>query len=268
MSDLILLGSVGSLFERAIVDTGRLPEFLLFVSFLLSFGFIRGSAHMIRAEVSWWPGNVEVGGTHIHHLVWGILLMTITGYLGIALDPVSSPWIEIIAVLFGFGMGLTYDEFALWLNLEDVYWSEKGRRSIDAVMVAAAFGGILLIGFSAWLDVGKDVADGVYAVVGFFGLPGLLCMIVNLAKEKYGMAIGGLLIPFVGIAGAFRLGRPGSAWAKVFYREKKLERAKERYSSPRGVDRVVNRFRRQELGEDDADRGGDGDRDQRPQHAE
>ena len=267
MSDLLLLGSIGSLFERAIVDTGRLPEFLLFVSFLLSFGFIRGSAHMIRAEVSWWPGNVEVGGTHIHHLVWGILLMTINGYLAIALDPVSSPWIEIIAVLFGFGMGLTYDEFALWLNLEDVYWSEKGRRSIDAVMVAAALGGILLIGFSAWLDVGKGVADGAYAVVGFFGLPALIVTIVNLFKEKFGMAVGGMLFLPVGIAGAFRLARPSSPWARM-YGEKKHERASERYSSPRGVDRVVSRFRGKQLGGDDADRGGDGDRDQGAEHAE
>ena len=90
---------------------------------------------MIRAEVSWWPGNVETkGGTHIHHLVWGILTLMVAGYLGLAFEP-SSPWEEIIAILFGIGMGLTLDEFALWLNLEDVYWTEKGRQSIDAVIV-------------------------------------------------------------------------------------------------------------------------------------
>ena len=91
---------------------------------------------MIRAQVSWWPGNVSVGGTHIHHLVWGILLLLIFGWLGIAVAP-DSPWREICAVMFGIGTGLTLDEFALWLNLKDVYWEKQGRRSIDAVIIAA-----------------------------------------------------------------------------------------------------------------------------------
>ena len=85
-------------------------------------GFIRTSAHLIRAQVSWWPGNVEVGGTHIHHLVWGICPYSCCGYMGVADRAPPSPWREIVAVLFGIGTGLTLDEFALWLNLKDVYW--------------------------------------------------------------------------------------------------------------------------------------------------
>lgn len=254
-------GSIGSLFERAIVDTDRLPEFLFFVSFLGMFAFIRTSAHMIRAQVSWWPGNVEVGGTHIHHLVWGILLILVSGYCQIAFDP-TSPWQEIVAVVFGLGTGLTLDEFALWLNLEDVYWTEKGRRSIDAVIVAAAISGIVLIGFAAWVDVARSVKDGVFATVGFFGVPAILLMFVNFAKEKFGMGVGGLFIPFVSLAGAFRLARPESPWAKVFYRDGRLERSLERYSTLRGLERVLARLRRRELGDDDADRSGDGNRDQ------
>ena len=211
------LASIGSVYERAIVDTGRQAEFLFFVSFLLSFGFIRTSAHMIRAQVSWWPGNVEVGGTHIHHLVWGILLVLIAGYVGVAVAP-GSPWHEIVAVIFGFGTGLTLDEFALWLNLSDVYWSEKGRRSIDAVIVAACLSGMVLVGFSAWLDVATTVEDEVFAIVGFFGIGAILLALVNLAKEKFGMAAVGLLFPPAGLVGAVRLGRPRSLWAKVFYR--------------------------------------------------
>ncbi len=112
-------------------------HFLILAAFLLSFGFIRSSAHMIRAQVSWWPGNVEAkGGTHIHHMVWGILTLMVAGYLGLSLQP-DSPWRELTAIAFGIGMGLTLDEFALWLNLEDVYWQQKGRQSIDAVVVTA-----------------------------------------------------------------------------------------------------------------------------------
>ena len=91
---------------------------------LLSFGFIRFSTRMIRAEVSWWPGNVSPGGLHIHHLVFGIVLMMLAGFIAFAIQPYS-PWFEITAGLFGIGMGLTLDEFALWLYLDDVYWAEQ-----------------------------------------------------------------------------------------------------------------------------------------------
>src|SRR5215212_264778 len=117
--------SSASIYHRWIVETGKQPELLLLLAFLASFGFIRTSAHLIRAQVKWWPGNVSVGGTHIHHLVWGILTILITGYVAIAVGP-GSPLREILAVLFGIGAGLTLDEFALWLNLRDVYWSEQG----------------------------------------------------------------------------------------------------------------------------------------------
>src|ERR671910_3330265 len=118
-----LLATIADAYREGIVDQGREPEFLFLVAFLVTFGFIRTSAHLIRAQVSWWPGNVSVGGTHIHHLVWGILLLLIAGYVGVAVQP-DSPWHEIVTVLFGIGAGLTLDEFALWLELKDVYWSE------------------------------------------------------------------------------------------------------------------------------------------------
>src|SRR4051812_47602942 len=146
---MLVMGSVASAYRDGIVDTGRETQFLFFVAFLVSFGFIRTSAHMIRAQVSWWPGNVQVGGTHIHHLVWGILLLLICGYIGVAIHP-GDPWREIIAVGFGIGTGLTLDEFALWLNLEDGYWAQEGRRSIDAVIVATALSGNGLGGPRRW----------------------------------------------------------------------------------------------------------------------
>src|SRR6478736_5626216 len=156
--------ALASIYQRWIVDTGKQPELFLVLSFLASFGFIRTSAHMIRAQVRWWPGNVSVGGTHVHHLVWGILLILATGYVAIAIAP-GSPGREILAILFGIGTGLTLDEFALWLNLDDVYWSQKGRSSIDAVIVAGALGGLVLVGLRAWLDVADEVAVVVRAAI-------------------------------------------------------------------------------------------------------
>ena len=229
MDPVLPIASLGSLFERAIVDTGRLPQFLFFTSFLFSWGFIRTSAHLIRAQVRWWPGNVEVGGTHIHHLVWGIIIVLISGWIGTTIQP-DAPWHEILAVLFGFGMGLTLDEFALWLNLRDVYWKSEGRRSIDAVIVAVCVTGFDLVGFTAWLDVGKGVEDGVFAVVGFFGGFAITLAFVNAAKEKFGMAIWALLLPPVGLVGAIRRGRPDSLWGRLLYRsESRRAKAEERF---------------------------------------
>src|SRR3712207_3692986 len=166
------VASIGSEFQREIVDTGRLAAFLFFVALLGTFGFIRTSTHMIRAQVSWWPGNVNVGGTHVHHLVWGIFAMMIFGYVGVVLQP-ESPWREIVTVFFAIGMGLTLDEFALWLELKDVYWEKEGRKSVDAMIVAGCLTGALVVGFSAWTKLADDVATGVLAAVGSFGLIGV-----------------------------------------------------------------------------------------------
>lgn len=224
---IAVIASIGSVWEDGIVEPGRLDELLFLLAFLLSFGFIRTSTHMIKAQVSWWPGNVSVGGTHIHHLVWGILMLLVFGYIAVALQP-ESPWREIVAALFGIGTGLTLDEFALWLNLKDVYWSEQGRRSIDAVIVAAGLAGLVLLGFRVWLDVANSVESSIFTGVGAAGGIGVALAIINAAKEKFGMALASLFFPLVGWVGAFRLGHPRSIWARLFYRGKKLDRARDR----------------------------------------
>jgi hypothetical protein len=130
--------------------SGRLAGFVLLVGFLLSFGFIRMSTRLMRSpKVPWWPGSITTGGVHVHHLVFGIVLLMLAGFLGFALQP-QSPWLEILAAGFGVGVGLTLDEFALWLHLEDVYWAEQGRQSFDAVILATLLGGALLLGFTPW----------------------------------------------------------------------------------------------------------------------
>jgi hypothetical protein len=230
---MLLVASVGSAYRDGIVDTGREPHFLFFVTFLLTFAFIRTSTHMIRAQVSWWPGNVKVGGTHIHHLVWGILLLLICGYVAVAIAP-DSPWREVVAVLFGIGTGLTLDEFALWLNLKDVYWEKQGRASIDAVVIAAAVSGLLLISLRSWIDLTTKVEDVIQAVVGTIGLLGVILALVNAAKEKFGMAIWSILLPVVGLPSAFRLAKPRSVWAKLFYKHGKKQQSEERYAGDRG----------------------------------
>jgi hypothetical protein len=198
---------------------------ILLGAMLLSFGFIRFSTRMIRAQVSWWPGNVTPGGLHVHHLVFGIVLLMLAGFLGFVLQP-ASPWFEILAGVFGIGMGLTLDEFALWLYLDDVYWSEEGRSSVDAVIFAAIISGGVIVGF-----VPLDAGSGGSTVVIVLGVVVELaiCALVAL-KGKIGAAVMGMFIPPVAWVASIRLARPGSFWARRRYPEgsQKLARAKAR----------------------------------------
>lgn len=213
-------------YERHIEATGKEMHFLILLAFLGSFGFIRTSAHMIRAQVSWWPGNVETkSGTHIHHMVWGILLLMTMGYVGLATD-LGSPWVELVAIGFGIGMGLTLDEFALWLNLKDVYWSEKGRQSIDAVIVATTLLILTLLGLQFWIDVREAfllaVGIGGERFVGAesapwlisFQLLGLAAAVVCFLKGKRMFGIVGAFIPIIGIYGAVTKPREHSWWTR------------------------------------------------------
>lgn len=232
---MLTTASIGSAYEHGIVDTGREAHFLFFVAFLITFGFIRTSAHMIRAQVKWWPGNVSVGGTHVHHLVWGILLLLTCGYVAVAIAP-DSPWREVVAVLFGIGTGLTLDEFALWLYLDDVYWAEQGRSSVDAVVFAAIIGGAIILGFVPLDASGGSIAAIVVSVAITLGI----CAIVAL-KGKVSTAVIGMFIPPVAWVGAIRLARPGSWWATRRYApgSGKLEKAVVRKASH---DKRVRRF--------------------------
>jgi len=195
-------------YDHHIQAPGKETHFLILLAFVCSFGFIRGSAHMIRAQVSWWPGNVETkGGTHVHHLVWGILLLLSMGYLGISTD-LGSPWFEFVAIAFGIGMGLTMDEFALWLNLQDVYWSDKGRQSIDAVVVTTGLLVIALLGLEFWIAVWDAVLilagmDHGHAWVAIpIQLIGVALAFVCFRRGRKLTGIVGLFVPLVAIVGA------------------------------------------------------------------
>jgi hypothetical protein len=195
-------------YDEHIQVPGKETHFLILIAFVCSFGFIRSSAHMIRAQVSWWPGNVETkGGTHIHHLVWGILLLITTGYVGIA-TAIPDPWFELVAIGFGIGMGLTMDEFALWLNLEDVYWAKKGRQSIDAVVVTVALLVIALLGLRFWIDVWDAVLvlGGVDRGNEWLAIPvqvvGVALAFVCFRRGRKMAGIVGLFVPLVALIGA------------------------------------------------------------------
>jgi hypothetical protein len=217
---------------------------LLFVSFLVSFLFIRTSARLMRSpKVPWWPGSVTTeGGLHIHHMVFGIVLMLIGGTLGFALTK-QAPWIELSAVAFGIGAGLTFDEFALWVHLEDVYWSEEGRQSVDAAIVAIAFVGLVLTGaVSTSLD---SSSPGLLAATIAFLVIEIVTSVIAFSKFRLLHGMFGIVFWPLGIWGASRLAKPNSPWAKRFYGERRPEkqaRAEARYGHRR-IDRFKDRMR-------------------------
>jgi hypothetical protein len=242
---------VSAWFSAQVVQTGRLPLFCFFVAFVAGFSGIRFSVRLIRAGVRWWPGNVVAGAVHVHHMVFGVVLMGGGGIAELAAPIHSLAWRGGAAAVFGLGLALVLDEFALILHLRDVYWSNEGRLSVDAVFVAVGVTALLLIGVS---PVGvKDVAyyhpiPGspaavailVVVVVAWFALAG-----ITLLKGKVWTALLGIALPVVLIPGAIRLARPDSPWARWRYKNRparlaQAERREQRLRQP--VIRAKNRI--------------------------
>jgi hypothetical protein len=147
---LLQLTRLGFLIRSTIPDRPRRRMFIASVSFLITFLGVRLSVSLAfhnHGPFAW----VMVGGRHVHHMVWGTLILLFVGYgwlldLGRSHSPTSIFLSRLMAVSYGAGAALTLDEFALWLDLEpDAYWSRSGRLSIDAIII---FGSILAVG--AW----------------------------------------------------------------------------------------------------------------------
>ena len=137
---------LSALYRHHFRSPRRERMFVSSLSFFLTFAAVRGITHAIRAGVGPFH-DITAGRTHIHHSVWGILLVHLVGYLWLLQlatgDPASRRGSAGTAFLYGAGSALALDEFALWLNLQDVYWAREGRESVDAVIL---FGALLSIG--------------------------------------------------------------------------------------------------------------------------
>ena len=133
------------------MEPGKLPLLLCLGAFVVTFILTRVITRMIRAGIGPFKNNVSESGLHIHHAVPGILLLILGAIM--AIRGPDSPWIEIAGVIIGIGTSLILDEFALILHLEDVYWSDEGRISVELAGLTAACIGFTMLGFS---PVGVD----------------------------------------------------------------------------------------------------------------
>ncbi|MCX4645903.1 hypothetical protein ACWGDS_47030 [Streptomyces sp. NPDC055059] len=218
---------MGDWWYRNIVEPGKLPLLLALAAFLLTFAATRTVTRLIRAGRGPFR-NVTPGGMHIHHVVPGVILTVIGGF-GAVGSGRHGFGASICAVIFGIGAGLVLDEFALILHLADVYWTEQGRQSVEVVVLAAALGLLVLSGFSPLgvNDVTGQEEQGRGTAI-LTVLINLLFVVLAMFKGKPRLAIVGVLVPFVALFGAIRLARPGSAWAKRWYRRRPKARARSR----------------------------------------
>ncbi len=139
-------------------------NFRVLSAFLLTFSTVRLITHGIRGN--WLPlNNIVLGGSkkkgggqplHIHHMVWGILAMTACGYGGLLRTDLH--WRRRLAPVYGAGVALTFDEFALWLHLQDDYWTKEGRTSVDAVIILSAVFGLATASPLFWQRAIHEVA--------------------------------------------------------------------------------------------------------------
>lgn len=214
------------------------------IAFIVTFFVTRSITRYIRATADrtgprkWWqPRNIaSKGGTHIHHAVFGVIGVLISGVAMVAMaDQGSTREFTFTAIVFGIGAALVLDEFALILHLEDVYWSEDGRTSVDAVFVAVAVAGLLVLGFSplSLLDIGiwRD-ADSTAARAGAIGMAvfNLALAVLVLLKGKLWTGLLGMFFTPLVLIGAIRLARPHAPWARWHYQDKprKMRRSMQR----------------------------------------
>jgi hypothetical protein len=205
------------------------PMMWMFLAILITFLVTRTVTRLIRSGSGAGAGlgNVRIAGTHVHHQVFGILIIIGTGIVLISKTPRGAA-LDAAAAVFGVGVGLTVDEFALWLHLEDVYWTSEGRKSVDAIFCVLVITGTLIGGAS--FVTGRAGTAAWWSSVAVIAVNLLLCVIC-LLKGKVVTGVIGVVIGVVALIGAIRLAKPASWWAAHRYagRPQRAGRAARRY---------------------------------------
>jgi hypothetical protein len=197
-------------------------------AFLVTFLVTRLVTHAIRDGRGPFR-DASIGGVHLHHEVYGIFVVLGAGTAEFTYGP-GPPWEHVLAVLFGAGAALTLDEFALWLHLEDVYWTREGRSSVDAVLIAAVVGVLLLVGANPF---DGDRADGEVAFALTVAV-NLGFALVAILKGRVVLGVVGVFVPLVALVAACRLARPRSPWARRWYRRGSRRRRRSHDRFPAG----------------------------------
>ena len=229
-------------YTEHIYDAGKEPLFVLLVSFIIAFAMTRGYTRLARTR-GW--GSSNVGGVHLHHVVPGIIMVLLGGLVSFTRYADSGIVAVIAAILFGVGAAFVLDEFALIFHLKDVYWSREGRSSIDATIIGVMAALLLLVSSAPFGEDDASATEPRSVVFAILAVT-VLFAIATILKGKYFLGTLAIFFPPAGIVGVWRLAKPWSPWAHLFYdpdrvhhdfakrhRQKKLDRAWRRYETSR-----------------------------------
>ena len=232
-------------YDVGIEAPARRSHFLILLALVITFGIVRAITHAIRNQSPLVarprPGD-QVRPAHPPHGPGHPAADDLSGYLALSLEP-GTPVARAAGDRVRRGLGLTLDEFALWLNLEDVYWQQQGRESIDAVIVAASLLVVTFIGLPFWVDVfeallttagmqERAVGDTSTAILVTVQAVAVLLAVVAIYKGKRLLALVGVFVPLVALTAAVRLAKPRSRWARRFYDDEKIAQGARRGSPP------------------------------------
>ena len=213
------------LWFEGVWDRGTFPLLVCFAAFVVTFITTRAITRMIKSGRGPFKNNVSVSGVHVHHAVPGVYLLVVGAFTAIAVD-LESPWSIVAGLFIGIGTSLLLDEFALILHLEDVYWTDKGRISVEIASLAVACLGLMLIGANP-LGILDEEDQNVTAISLVVTLTlHLAFILICLLKGKYRIALLGIFIPPLTLIGAIRLALPTSRWARRWYSPRRLARAR------------------------------------------
>jgi hypothetical protein len=202
---------------------GREPLLLMIGASLVTFALTRLYTRVARVR-RW--GSGRVGDVHVHHMVLGTVLVLLCGMLEIAFQP-RDIGLDLLAVGFGVGAAFVLDEFALTVHVRDVYWTPEGRHSIEVTIIWMLLGFMLLTGVSPF---GIHDRTEIPRIIGFAIVSlSILLSFVTCLKGKLTLGLISIFVPPVGLVSAYRLARPGSVWAQLFYDEERLARARRRF---------------------------------------
>lgn len=202
---------------------GREPLLLMLAASLTTFAVTRLYTRVAR--VRGWRGS-RVGDIHLHHMVVGNVLILSCGMFQIAFQP-RDIGVDLLAIGFGVGAAFVLDEFALTVHLRDVYWTPEGRHSIEVSIIWALLGLMLLTGISPF---GIHDQTETPRLIGFIAVAASIVLsVVVCLKGKLLLALVSIFVPPIGIVAAYRLARPGSVWAQLFYDDRHRARARARF---------------------------------------
>jgi len=212
-------------YRSIVFDEGKEPLFLLLLAFLIAFGGARGYARVARNR-GW--GSGSIAGVHVHHEIVGIVLVLTAGLVVFTRAGTDNVVRDCCAIVFGVGAAFILDEFALVFYLRDVYWSNEGRDSVDAAILAVLVCGLLLV-VSEPFGLSDPLARHLgRAVLVFAVINNAVFAAVSFLKGKPFTGVAAVALPPFGWVGAARLAKPRSPWARWFYTSKKLARAQTR----------------------------------------